>query len=150
MGNQLLSFTMKTTLFLIFAFATLVVYATKHDDLKCYTCGNTQEGPEELGWCKNQDDQGNVTTCFETEQSCAVGQIDVGGDVGKRYIKKCWPGEYHATGCIDIVDGGITGRVCLCGEDSCNVNFDALNGGSTIVVPIITVVVNMAALFMMN
>ena len=51
------------------------MYATKHDDLKCYTCGNTQEGPEELGWCKNQDDQGNVTTCFETEQSCAVGQI---------------------------------------------------------------------------
>ena len=51
------------------------MYATKHDDLKCYTCGNTQEGPEELGWCKNQDDQGNVTTCFDTEQSCAVGQI---------------------------------------------------------------------------
>ena len=28
--------------------------------------------------------------------------------MGKRYIKKCWPGEYHATGCIDIVDGGVS------------------------------------------
>ena len=102
---------MKTTLFLIFAFATLgkifiishekfpfqfddfflhksgirinkdklylffLVYATKHENIKCWTCGNHQEGPEEMGWCKDQNEQGNLTTCVATEQSCAVGLI---------------------------------------------------------------------------
>merc|ERR1712062_712475 len=112
MGNQVLSFTMKTTLFLIFAFATLV-YATKHENIKCWICGNTQEGPEEMGWCKDQNDQGNLTTCEATQQSCAVGLISEGQETN-RYFKKCWSMEYHATGCIDVVDEGITGTVCLC------------------------------------
>jgi len=140
---------MKTTLFLIFAFATLV-YATKHENIKCWTCGPTQEGPEEKGWCKDQNEQGNLTTCVATEQSCAVGLISEGQETN-RYFKKCWPMEYHAKGCFDVVDQGITGTVCVCGEDSCNANFDPLNNmGSTIVVPIITVVVNMVTVFLMK
>ena len=51
------------------------MYATKHENIKCWTCGRTQEGPEEMGWCKDQNEQGNLTTCEATQQSCAVGLI---------------------------------------------------------------------------
>ena len=52
-----------------------LVYATKHENIKCWTCGPTQEGPEEKGWCKDQNEQGNLTTCEATQKSCAVGLI---------------------------------------------------------------------------
>ena len=84
------------------------MYATKHNDLKCYRCGDGSEGPDEAGVCKDNNEKGNITTCLENQHSCVVGRINEGGQLGDVYIKGCWAVPYHAQGCVDITDEGVS------------------------------------------
>ncbi len=48
---------------------------SSHDEVFCYACGETLDGPEEAptGLCKNENDAGKNTTCTELSGSCMTG-----------------------------------------------------------------------------
>ena len=101
------------------------VYATRHEGLICYACGDL--GHNQAGPCKDQNERGNLTTCGDLDDySCAVGRLTENGVV--TYFKGCYEG-IQASGCLYEHDDeeGITSLTCLCDTDECNDSFDPLN-----------------------